>query len=1123
MSDPSALHLQLAATPQALSGSGRAWTLAAQDAAQLAWLALEGPTPRQQLATLLWPDSSPEAARNSLRQRLFKLRQQLGGAEVVSGQATLALAAGVQHDLAGADTLLGTAPPVVDGPFATWLQQQRTQRAEHRRQALAAEADAAEAARDWPVALAHAHELLARDPLSEGAHRRLMRLHYLAGDRSAALLAFDRCERVLKDEIGARPSPDTLALLATLEAAQPLQAQPMLAPVPAAVQRPPRLVGREREMAALQQAWAAGHVVALVGEAGLGKTRLLQAFGTLHGDTVYAAGRPGDAGVPLATLARLLRAVAAGEAVSALPARTRGEIARVLPGFDDGSARTPGEGQRLVLLRAMQALLAAHAPRATLVVDDLHFADAASLDLLRGLIDTDTCTDSDEPRGSAAGASGHRPLRWLLAWRPADAGSAVQGLHDGLAEQARVVSVPLAPLDEAALAQLVDSLALPGVEGRAVAAGLHRRTGGNPLFVLETLKQAWVEDTLAQLADARHLPRPLAVGRLIERRIAQLSPPALTLARVAGIAGPEFSIELAESVLQVGAMQLADALNELEAAQVLRGTAFAHDLVFDAVRASVPEAIAQLTHARVASWLEPRQAEPARIAGHWLAAGRDAMALPWLARAAERAGMALRRREQIDFLDHQSRIEAALGQRAAAFDTLMKAAEVEVTLDDAVADVLSRCDRLDALADDAERRVRAATQRSNLAEMRGFHDEAEQVASAALRQALREGVGGRSLAQCRIALGTALSGQERPADALVHFEAALEWVNGHADDALRCEFHGNLATTYDRLCRLDDGAVHHARATALARQLDDNTNEAICLSNFASNRCRAGLPAEGDRLLAQAQRVYAQAAEPSSIGGFIAIEQTAAHRQMGHYTRALRDIEEGLANLQQYAPGYTAVLRAHEAGCWAHLGQWARFEQVVQALAQGGPVLPRTAVRMALLRRMGDHAHGRSGDAATLEHLLAGADTRGALDFQHSLRIELASLRADAAALHELRGVAQEAADLGHAMTRLLALARAAALGARLGQHEQALGDARAAWALTAQVSIVTGYALDPWAHCARAFVAAGDAAAAAEVAHRARQWIEGIVQDHVPPAFRDSFLHRNPFNRELLALATRA
>ena len=75
----------------------------------------------------------------------------------------------------------------------------------------------AEAACDWADALWHAQELLASEPTSETAHRRVIRLHYLAGDRAAALLAFDRCERVLKDEVGTRPSTETLELLATLE------------------------------------------------------------------------------------------------------------------------------------------------------------------------------------------------------------------------------------------------------------------------------------------------------------------------------------------------------------------------------------------------------------------------------------------------------------------------------------------------------------------------------------------------------------------------------------------------------------------------------------------------------------------------------------------------------------------------------------------------------------------------------------------------------------------------------------------------------------------------------------------------------------------------------------------
>lgn len=1101
------MHLHLASAPRIALDSSPVQSIAPLDAALLAWLALEGPTPRNRLAALLWPDKPPESARNSLRQRLFQLRRQTG-VDLVEGGATATLAEGVTHDLHDADSLLDGVAIEVGGEFALWLELQRSRRRARLRRSLAELADMAEAAKDWDDALAHAGELLALEPLGEEAHRRVIRLHYLAGDRAAALLAFDRCAQLLKDEVGAPPSAETMALLATVSAAARDAALPAHAAVPTSVLRPPRLVGRARELAALDAAWQAGHVAGLVGEAGLGKTRLLQEFAATRAGLVVATGRPGDAGVPFATLARLLRAVVA-DGVTALPPATRGEIARVLPEFDADSSAPRGDGQRLVLLRAVQTLLASRPLLATLVVDDLHFADAASLDLLGSLVDGEE------------GADGAPALRWLLAWRPAEAGSPLHALLDRLTESARLVPVALAPLDEAALAELVDSLGLPGIAGSALAPGLLQRTGGNPLFVLETLKQAWVERTLAQLADARQLPRPLSVGRLIERRLAQLSPGALALARVASIAGVDFSVELAEAVLQAGALQFADALNELEAAQVLRGTAFAHDLVFDAVRASVPAPVAQLTHARVAAWLEPRGGEPARIARHWIDAGRAVQALPWLDQAAQRAGAAVRRLEQLDFLDEKARIEEATGDRRAAFDTLMCAAEIEVTLDDAALRTGARCDRLDTLADDAERRVRSAVQRSNLAVMRGFGAEAERLAAQALREALREGVAEVHVAQCRIALGTALSSQERAVEALVPFEAALGWVRAHAADDVRCEFHGNLATTYDRLCRFDDAVVHHREASRLAQQLDQYGNWAVCLSNFASNRTRTGALAEADGLLEQARRVYAQAAEPSAIAGYVAIEHCVVHRQLGRYARALREIDDGLEHLRRFAPGFEPVILAHRATCWAHLGQWARLDQTIDEIEQC-TVPSRTAVRVALLRRSADVALRRPSDAASLEAALARIEAGTTLDFRHAVQGELALLQADAPALAMLEAVAEEAAGLGHLMTLLPTTARAAGLALDLGDGARALRHASAAWALAGRTESYVLYPLEPWWHVARVFEALGDTGAAATVCQRALAWIDAALAQQVAPEFRDSFLHRNPVNRDLLALAAR-
>ena len=134
-----------------------------------------------------------------------------------------------------------------------------------------------------------------------------------------------------------------------------------------------------------------------------------------------------------------------------------------------------------------------------------------------------------------------------------------------------LATVVLAPLDEAEMAELVDSLGLPELQGQPIAAELVRHTGGNPLYALETLKLGVAEGSLGAVAAgpgaALRLPRPGSVGALIERRLRQLSTRALALARVAAVAGVDFHIELAELATGVRAVDLADAWAELEQAR----------------------------------------------------------------------------------------------------------------------------------------------------------------------------------------------------------------------------------------------------------------------------------------------------------------------------------------------------------------------------------------------------------------------------------------------------------------------------------------------------------------------------------------------------------------------------
>ncbi|MFN3862082.1 MAG: BTAD domain-containing putative transcriptional regulator, partial [Roseateles sp.] len=532
-------RLRLAGAALLCRADGSLEALAPRDAALLAWLALEGPTDRGRLAALLWPDSDAARARNALRQRLFQLRR-LAGSALVLGSAVLSLAPGVTHDLEGADTLLGEGALPLSAEFGDWLTQQRMARRQRRLQVLGEQADAAERAADLAQALVHAGALLALDPLSEPAHRRLMRLHYLAGDRPAALIAFDRCEQALKHEVGVGPGPETLALLAVVERAQPLAGQ--RPGMPAALLRPPRLVGRQLLLQQGLAAWARGQALLVCGEPGLGTSRLLQELGAAQPGFVQVAAHPNDQHRPGAAMARLLRAVLdrlPGRG-AALPARQRDVVALLQ------AARQQG----------LQSLL----------LDDLHLADLESLAQLVALL--------RQPAGAAL-----LPCWGLGLSAGAAAGAAwpAQLLQEGLLHPLR-----LAPLELAQQHELLDSLDLGAVDAGRLTAPLHRLAGGHPKFMLELLRQAHesaAPDAEWALAAGDDLPLPAGALQQLQDRLQWLAAPARRLLQAAALAAEPVDAGLAAAVLDLPAAQRSEACAVLAEAGMLRDGAPAYELL----------------------------------------------------------------------------------------------------------------------------------------------------------------------------------------------------------------------------------------------------------------------------------------------------------------------------------------------------------------------------------------------------------------------------------------------------------------------------------------------------------------------------------------------------------------
>ena len=1105
LSTLSAMHLRLATSPRFVHADASETDLSLRDAVLLAWLALEGPTPRTRLAVLLWPRSAPDVAGNALRQRLFQLKRQLG-VELVSGHTILALAEGLVHDLADSQQVLGDAGDELGPELVAWLAQQRERRGLRVQAGLEASADAAERAGDHGAALEHARRLLERERLSEAAHRRVIRLLYLQGDRAAALLAFDRCEQLLKDEVGAKPSAETLALLATINAVAMPDGAALGRRLPASVLLPPRLIGRDAAWRALHDAWDAGHSAVVTGEGGMGKSRLIGDFARARARTLVVGARPGDERVVYASLSRLLRALPA-EALHALAAPVKATLAWLLPELGE-PASSPGTSEgRARFFNAVSALLDAESLAIVgIAFDDLHFADAASIELLQY-------------------AMGGSTRRWILTARDAEVSAPGRLLLDEALARREAVAVPLEPLTLAHISEIVDSLGIESLRGSTTAATLLRHCGGNPLYLLETLK-AWLVrgDAGAITAGAgagdRSPPARLSIAgslhSVIERRIGRLSTDAVRLARCAAVSAPDFSIELASHVLGVRTLDLADPCAELEAAQVLRDGAFAHDLIYEAALASVPATVARQLHAEVAAFLQQRGGEPARLAHHWLQAGDSAQAGTAFVAAAERSRKASSLAAQCEMLAEAARCFELAGRPAERFDALLRRART-LASNDLGADARAAVEAVEALAASDEQRLLALDARLELTVTRGELHESLRLGDQAVAAARALGRPDLEL-RFAITLSGALLDARRADEAVLLLEPQAPWVRGNGDFEQQWEYWAASALALDYANRLGDAMSAWETARAVAQLANRRDMLWKTMANSASTQAKMGLVEQAAQLAEQAHQIARASNETVSMR-VLQMQVTLAHRlrDVGRYGRALDLLDEALAGYAASGASHSDFALAEQrlVVLYQHLGQPAR---ALPLLAPDRPGVPRGVAMIRLAHRAELEAQmGRDGLALMREALqiIPNAD-----DIFHRIVTLFATRLVPAdegealaanlalwATTRERHGVALS----GHV--------RAAACALALGAPARALPHVEAARRLATRYQPDSFYLPELWLVSAQAFATLGREPAARRAAADGHAWVREIHDTHVPAEFRDSFLHRNAINRELLAL----
>jgi predicted ATPase/DNA-binding SARP family transcriptional activator len=260
---------------------------------------------REFLADLLWPELDAAAARHNLSQALFHLRR-LGGSDaepalLLTTRETVRLnpASATWVDVMAFRTLVNQAGSTVEqleaaiglyeggfgegltirdsANFEDWVLQTGEQLRRQACDLLQRLSDPHTGAPDVAQACAYARHWVALDPLNEAAQRRLMRALANAGQRTAALVQFEQCRRLLEAELGVAPEPETIALYEALKlpasAAAVAPVAPLRLNLPLA---PTRLFGRDDDMAALAAALADSTVrlVSITGAGGVGKTRL---------------------------------------------------------------------------------------------------------------------------------------------------------------------------------------------------------------------------------------------------------------------------------------------------------------------------------------------------------------------------------------------------------------------------------------------------------------------------------------------------------------------------------------------------------------------------------------------------------------------------------------------------------------------------------------------------------------------------------------------------------------------------------------------------------------------------------------------------------------------------------
>lgn len=619
--------------------------------------------PRDTIAFALWPDEDEAKARANLRRHIAMLQHVLPTSDppvILADQRSLRwntefdpivdlceferLSAFPGGASAAVALYAGDLLPAV---YDEWLMTERERLRMLQSANLERLTEGYRRDGDYPNAIRSGKMLLDHDPWREDTLRRIMMLRYESGDRAGALQEYEQFTRRLQTDLQVAPMPETIACFESILRNAPVHLAASGSPSTASSADVMPFVGRSEELATLQASWlravrGQGRTVFVVGEAGIGKSRLAAEFARhveSQGGRVVSGGTISGEASPYEAIVRTLRGALPMIAALDLKPMWLAAAATVLPELRQNHDTIPRlsaleperEQSRLfeAMWRCFEGL--ARVRPLLIVLEDLHWAGQATVAFLTYLV---------ERLGSA-------PIILLVTYRDDETGPShpLRAFRRIMQREHGVVSLPLGGLSlsdvEDFITRISGSDPRDGFTHRA-----HALSAGNPFFLGEIVRES-------QLSRAPEPVLPASLQIAIGDRVERLSEMARSVLAVAATVGQSFATEIVSAAGGFSEDHVLACIDELLDARFVRISTgpvgsnsgdfvFSHQLIQAYVSGSIAADKRKALHRRVGVVIEQmyhgREATVAReLARHFDAGGRAEKAAEYYYASAQAA------------------------------------------------------------------------------------------------------------------------------------------------------------------------------------------------------------------------------------------------------------------------------------------------------------------------------------------------------------------------------------------------------------------------------------------------------------------------------------------------------